>query len=164
MTAPRRVSVVIAIVGVLAVAAYAVWGAVHMLVANPLTAVPGRSLDEIYEAIADAGQMFSLAWVLGVLGAGVLLAVAAAWVCIAAKAPPIVAAAGPLALLMLGAPAYFMASFAPGMALADTFMISGRSHSGGHLPLYAISLLAAVAIVVLAAGVAIRARREPVAA
>ncbi|WP_194420725.1 hypothetical protein [Microbacterium abyssi] len=161
MTSSRRGTFLISIIGALAVAAYAVWGAVHVLVVNPLAAVPGSSLDEIYAAIAEAGQMFSMAWVLGILGIGVVLAVAAAWVCIATKAPPIVAAAGPLALLVLGAPAYFMASFGPGMALADTFMISGRSYSAGHLPLYAISALAAVAVIVLAVSTAIGSRYEP---
>lgn len=135
-----------------------------MLVVNPLAAVPDRSLDEVYAAIADAGQMFSLAGVLGILGTGVVLAVVAGWVCIAAQVPPIVAAFGALALLVLGAPAYFMASFAPGMALADTFMISGRSYSTGHLPLYAVSALAAAAIIALVAGTVIRARREPAVA
>lgn len=164
MTSSRRGAVLISIGGALSVAAYAVWGAVHVLVVNPLAAVPGSSLDEIYAGIADAGQMFSMAWVLGIFGTGVVLAVAAAWVCIATKTPTIVAAAGPLSLLVLGAPAYFMASFGPGMALADTFMISGRSYSAGHLPLYGISALAAVAIIVLAVGAAIRSRYEPATA
>lgn len=162
MTAQRRTSTLISVIGVLAVAAYAAWSAVHILVLDPLAAVPGLDLDEIYGAMADAGETFSIAWVIGFLCFGVILAVAAAWVCIATKAPPIVAASGPLALLILGAPAYFMASFGPGMALADTFMISGGSHSPGHLPLYAISALAAVAVIVLAIGAAVRSRQTPV--
>lgn len=164
MTAQHRGTVLIAVVGALVVTAYAVWGAVHILVVNPLAAVPGSSLDQIYTAIADAGQMFSMAWVLGILGLGAVLAIAAACVCIATKGPPIVAASGPLVLLVLGAPAYFLASFGPGMALADTFLISGRGYSPGHLPLYAISALAAVAVIVLAVGAAIRSRSEPVTA
>lgn len=163
MTAQRRATLLVAILGALAVLAYATWSAVHLLVLNPLAAAPGLELDEIYGAMADAGESFSMAWVLGFLGFGVALAVAAAWVCIAMKAPPIVAASGALALLVLGAPAHFMASFGPGIALADTFMISGGNHSPSHLPLYAISALAAVAVIVVAIGSAVRSRSVPAA-
>lgn len=160
----QRGTVVISTLGALAVVVYAIWAAVHILVVNPLAAVPGWELDEIYGAMADAGEDFSVAWVLGFLVFGVLLAVAAAWVCIATKAPPIVAASGPLALLVLGAPAYFIASFGPGMSLADTFGISGGSHSPGNLPLYATSALAAVAIIIGGIRAAITSRYEPAAA
>ena len=65
----------------------------------------------------------------------------------------------PLAVLALGlaslvaaSPAYFMASFGPGMALADTYGIGGGDHSPWAWPIYVVSVLASaglVAVVVL---------------
>ena len=65
----------------------------------------------------------------------------------------------PLAVLALGlaslvaaSPAYFMASFGPGMALADTYGIGGGDHSPWAWPIYVVSALASaglVAVVVL---------------
>lgn len=161
MTSSQRGTVVVSIIGALAVTVYAAWAALHILVLNPLAAVPGRDLDEIYGAMSDAGESFGIGWVIAIIGIGVVLAIVSAWGCIANRVPPIVAASGPLALLMLGAPGYFVASFSPGMSLADTFMISGGSHSPWNLPLYAISALAAVAVIVIAVGAAIRSRYEP---
>lgn len=65
-----------------------------------------------------------------------------------------------LALLMLGAVGYFVASFGAGMALADTFGISGADYSPWARPLYVVSALAAVAIVVGGA-VAVARSRHP---
>lgn len=164
MTAQRRATVVISVLGAVAVTAYATWAAVHILVLNPLAAVPGSALPEIHGAMSDAGESFSVGWVIALVAIGPVLAVAAAWVCIAHRVPPIVAASGPLTLLILGAPGGFVASFTPGMALADTFGISGASHSPSNLPLYGVSLLAAIVVMVLAIGAAARARTEPAAA
>ena len=50
-----------------------------------------------------------------------------------------------LVLLALGAPAYFWANFGPGMALADTFFVSGGDHSPWSAPLYVTSGLAVLA-------------------
>jgi hypothetical protein len=164
MTEQRRTTIVVSVVGAAAVTAYAVWAAIHILVLNPLAAVPGSSLAEIRGAIADAGELFSIGMVVGILAIGPVLAIAAAWVCIANRVQPIVAVSAPIALLILGAPGYFVASFAPGMALADTFMISGGSHSPWHLPLYAVSVVAAIGAIALAIGAAARARSAPATA
>ncbi|CAH0153767.1 hypothetical protein [Microbacterium sp. Bi121] len=161
MTTRTRTAVAASIVGVLAVTLYATWAAVHILVINPLAAVPGTGLVEIYATMSDAGQMFSIGWVFAILGLGVVLAVAVAWVCIASKSPPVVAISAQLGLLVSGAPAYFIASFGPGMSLADTYLISGGSHSPWHLPLYAISALAAVAVIAIAIVVPMRLRSAP---
>ena len=158
MSDQRCATVTVTIVGALAVIAYAVWGALHILVVNPLAAVPDSTLGGIYAAMEAAGESFSIGAVIGILAIGPALAIAAAVVCIANRVPSIVAASGPLALLVLGAPGYFIASFAPGMALADSFMISGGSHSPGDQPLYAVSAVTAIGVIALAIAAAVRAR------
>ncbi len=52
-----------------------------------------------------------------------------------------------LAVLALGAPAYFWGAFGMGMDLADTFMITGGDHSAVPPVLYAVSGWALVALV-----------------
>lgn len=163
MTEQRRTTIV-SIVGAFVVTAYAAWAAVHILVLNPLAAVPGMNLDEIHDALAAAGESFSVGAVIAILAVGPVLAVVSAWVCIAQRVPPLVAASGPLVLLILGTPGYFVASFTPGMSIADAFMISGGSHSPADLPLYALSLLAAVAVIVLVVGAVRTSRSEPATA
>lgn len=54
-----------------------------------------------------------------------------------------------------------MASFGPGMALADTFLISGGNHSLWYLPLYAVSALAFVAVIIVTARAVASARTQP---
>ena len=56
-----------------------------------------------------------------------------------------------LALLVLGAPAYVVASFPAGMSLADTYGISGGDHSPWASPLFATSLAALLLGIALAA-------------
>lgn len=70
--------------------------------------------------------------------------------CLRGRTGPLFTAMMYLAMLFFGAPAYFVASFGPGMALADTFGVSGGDHALGARPLYAVSLLAFIGVVVLA--------------
>ena len=74
---------------------------------------------------------------------------------------PFVPAMGFLSLLMLGAVGYFIASFSAGMGLADTFGISGGDYSRWSRLLYAVSLLAGVALVV--GSIVTVVRRRPTA-
>lgn len=149
MTPVPRPTLWISVVGVLAVTAYAALAAVQILVLNPLAAAPGDlSLDEIRAAVSTAGESLMPMTVLGILGAGVCLAIGTAVVCLLARAHPVVPAMTFLALLMGGAPAYFVASFGPGMGLADTFGIGGGDASPWALPLYAVSALSAVGVLV----------------
>jgi hypothetical protein len=60
-------------------------------------------------------------------------------------------------MIVLGTPAYFFASFGPGMSLADTYPISGGDHSPWARPLYAASALALLALV----GVVVGGLRRP---
>ena len=114
--------------------------------------------------MADAGESLMPTTVLGILGAGVCLAIGTAAVCIVTRAHPVVPAMTFLALLMGGAPAYFVASFGPGMALADTFGIGGADASPWALPLFAVSALAAIAVLVGAVVSAGRRGRAPATA
>lgn len=56
MTRIQRRTLLISIVGVLAVLAYAVLAALQILVLNPLAAAPGLTMDEIRFAMAEAGR------------------------------------------------------------------------------------------------------------
>jgi hypothetical protein len=138
----------ISLAGVLAVTAYAALAAVQILILNPLAAAPGRTLEEIRAEMAGAGESLGGAVVFFVLGIGVALAIGVAVVSIVTKAPPIVPGMTFLALLMCGAFGYFVASFGPGMELADTFGISGADYSPWALPLYAISAVSAVVVII----------------
>ncbi len=92
---------------------------------------------------------------------GVAIAVVVAVLSIRSRLDATVAALLFLIVLALGVPAYFVASFLPGMSLADTFMISGGDASPWAAPPYVVSLLAAGAIV----GLAVRlAGRKPATA
>lgn len=156
----------ISIVGVLAVTAYAALAAVQILVLNPLAAAPGLTLEEIRAEMSDAGENLGSGAMFFILGIGVALAVGVAVVSNLTKAPAIVPGMTFLALLMLGTIGYFAASFGAGMGLADTFGIGGADHSPWALPLYAVSALAAIALLVggialLVGGIAttVRSRR-----
>ncbi len=69
-------------------------------------------------------------------------------------------AAAYLVLLVLGTPAYWVASFGPGMALADTYAISGADSSPWPAPLYVTSGLALVALAGLLAWAGPRASAD----
>ncbi|WP_258134191.1 hypothetical protein [Microbacterium sp. MYb45] len=162
MTRMQRRTLWISIAGVLAVTAYAAWAALQILVLNPLAAVPGRTLDEIRAEMSAVGE--DLLWepVFFILGIGVVLAVVVAVVSIRGRADPVIPAMSFLALLMLGTLGYFVASFGPGMSLADTFGIGGADYSPWARPLYAVSALAGAAIAV--GGVVTVLRRRAVTA
>lgn len=158
MTRMQRRTLWISIAGVLAVTAYAAWAALQILVLNPLAAVPGRTLDEIRAEMSVVGE--DLLWepVFFILGIGVVLAVVVAVVSIRGRADPVIPAMSFLALLMLGTLGYFVASFGPGMSLADTFGIGGADYSPWARPLYAVSALAGAAIAVGGVGTVLRRR------
>lgn len=154
----------ISIVGVLAVTIYAALAAVQILVLNPLAAAPGRSLDEIHAEMSNAGESLMPGQAFFILGVGIALAVALAVVAVCTAAHPLIPAMGFLVLLMLGAGGYFIASFGAGMGLADAFGIGGGDYSPWARPLYAVSALSAVALVVVGVMAAVRPRSAPAAA
>lgn len=131
------------------VVAYSVLAMLQILVLNPLASVPGKGLGEIYAEVGAAGESMGVWVVIANLLLGPVIAVTL--LLLRARRRPVqparVATIPYLVLLTLGAPAYFWASFGPGMSLADTFMIDGYDHSPWALPLYVISGLALVALV-----------------
>lgn len=145
---PGRTPVVVG--GAIAVIVYAALAALQILVLNPLAAAPGSSLAAIYAEMDAAGETMPVAMPLLILGIGVAAAIVVAVLSIRSRLEPTHSALLFLLLLVLGAPGYFVASFGPGMNLADTFMIGGADHSRWSLVLFAVSLGAAAAAVVLA--------------
>lgn len=154
-------AVLIAVIGVLLVAAYAALGALQILVLNPVAAAPGLTLDEIHAALAAADESVSPVPVVIFVCFGLLLASAVGVFSIAARSasPPLVAILM-LLILAFGAPAYFAAAFSTGMALADTFMISGGDHSRWSTLLYATSAAAFVSSIAVPIVLALRTRRS----
>ncbi|MBO9627155.1 MAG: hypothetical protein J7484_12370 [Microbacterium sp.] len=159
----RRPAILVSVVGVVAVALYAAMAAVQILVLNPLAAVPGRTLLEIRAGMSDAGERIDVGMVLGILAVGVVIALVVAGLMIAARTPAVATAMPFLVVLVLGAPAYFFASFGPGMGLADAYGISGADYSPWAWPLYGVSVAAFVTFVVLAVMSARTAPRTGVA-
>ena len=164
----RLATVGIAICGTLLITAYAVLAALQIIVLNPLAAVPGATLDEIHEEMARMGESPGIPVTIAILGLGVLLAGALlVLIAVRADATPFAAATACLLMLVLGAPAYFIASFGPGMALADAFLISGADSSPWAIPLYMTSgaaLLVLLALIVIESARSSTARRAPAAA
>ncbi|RFP68441.1 hypothetical protein D0N42_10950, partial [Micrococcus luteus] len=137
------------------VAAVAALAALQVFVLNPLAAAPGdRGLGRIYADLSAAGQLgvpFVLPVVILAAGFGVA---AILWFLTwrREEVDPLAVLVLGLASLIAASPAYFMASFGPGMALADTYGIGGGDHSPWAWPIYVVSVLASaglVAVVVL---------------
>jgi hypothetical protein len=139
---------VVAVSGTLVVIAYAALLAVNALVLDPLAAVPGKSLPEIY-ATVDAMGMSSRQDVVGVLvtaGIGVALAVASALIGLSDRYSTHMIAVMHLGLVALGALVTFQSGFFLGMDVADAFAVSGGAHGLWAGVLYGTSLAALVAI------------------
>ncbi|WP_110589239.1 hypothetical protein [Microbacterium suaedae] len=158
----RTRTVVTALGGTALIVAYAVVAAVQILVWNPLAAIPGQDLAQIRSAAEAAGEHLAVMPVLIFLGIGP--AIAAVVVVLAARG--VFTDARTVAVFLLGvvaagAPAYFMASFGPGMALADAFLISGGDHAAGSAVLYVASALAIAAMPVAALAGRSRPRAMP---
>ncbi|TFD71608.1 hypothetical protein [Cryobacterium sp. Hb1] len=151
---PRR-AVLSAAVGFTVVAAYAVAGALQILVWNPLAAVPGATLGQIRTNMTLANEPLNangvVIWaVIGLMLAAVVLVVTI--VRHVSAVGPVVAAY--LVLLVFAAPGHFFVAFGPGMSIADTFMISGGDHAPWGVVLYLISAAALLTLIVLIIGAA----------
>lgn len=138
----------VAVVGLALVTLYAALAAVQALVLNPLAAAPGRTLTQIVDDVEASHDSLGTWVTLGVLLGGVLLALTLVLITWLSAAPrPCHVAAWFLGMLAAGSPAYFMASFGPGMALADTYGISGADTSPWGLPLHLVSAAALLGLV-----------------
>lgn len=151
---------VAALIGTALVTAYALVGALQVLVWNPLAAVPGLSLQEIYVELDHVGQSFSptpvIVWAVLGVAAAVVVAVSTFRRSRLALSQVVLVYA---LVLVGGAPSLLFVSFAPGMQLADGFGISGSDYSPWARPLYLTSFLAMVAAIATA-GLAITSSRS----
>jgi len=155
----RRRSRIIALVGTVLVLGYAAFAAVQILVLNPLAAVPGSTLAEIHRDLGDAGESLMPASVFPILGIGVVLALVFLIRMPADAQGPRSTVIAYAVLLMLGAPGYFLASFGAGMALADTYGISGADASSWSMVLFVVSVLSSLTAAALTVDGMLRARR-----
>ena len=139
----QRHVVPIVLVGVLITAAYALIGALQILIWNPMAAVPGMSLQEIKTAMSSANEPLVEAPVYLWAVAGPVLALTVGTFSIM-KFPdlPWTITRFFLIIIMLGMPTYYFFSFSPGMSIADAFATTGGDHAPWSRILYGISLLA----------------------
>lgn len=142
----RRV-VPIVLVGVLITAAYALIGALQILVWNPMAAVPGMGLQEIKTAMSSANEPLVEAPVYMWAITGPILALTVGAFSIT-KCPdlPWTITRFFLIIVILGTPTYFFASFSPGMSIADAFATSGGDHAPLSRILYGMSLLSLIVL------------------
>ena len=166
MPTHRRAVAALSAAGALVVLAYAAVIVLQVWVLNPLAAVPGLSLSEIYARLDAAGQSPNVPAAIVPLVAVVGLAVGNG---VLFRRSPVVTpgfvAAVYLGFVVLGAPIYFYTSFDMGTSLADTFQISGGDYSPWALPLYAVSALALLGLLALGVAHVVRlARRRSVPA
>ncbi|MDP9983722.1 hypothetical protein J2W14_003145 [Pseudarthrobacter oxydans] len=148
---PKRRAVIAAGIGSAALAAYSIAGAFQTLVWNPLAAVPGATLGEIYAALDDADESLGAPRVIAWSVVGVALAAVALIAAILAKAPRASCViAGYLALIVLAAPSHWFVAFTGGMGIADAFATSGGDHAPWGGLLYTASGLALLALVGMA--------------
>ena len=154
--------IVVTVVAVLVVAAYAALLAVVALVLDPLAAVPGTPLPDIYRHLERQG-FDTRADVVGVLVQaliGVGLALLVAVVTLVRRTPAHFVAAWMLAVVAAGAVAVFASGFQLGMDVADGYGVGGEDHTVWSGVLYWCSLVALVGVpVVLVLGERRWARR-----
>lgn len=151
----------IGLFGTAAVVAYAAFAALQIQVLNPLATVPGSTLREIHAAVGQSADTMGWGLMIVALLIGPLIAAAVALFGMRGLLRAGTVVMIMLALLALGSPAYFVASFPAGMTLADTFMVDGADHAPWANILHAVSLLAVVALAAVMIFQAVRAARDP---
>ncbi|WP_269939597.1 hypothetical protein [Arthrobacter sp. HY1533] len=129
--------------------AYSIAGSLQVLVWNPKAAVPGATLEEIAAAMARANETLAVPLVVTWAVTGILLAAGVFVAALAMQLPAGAAAKLGLAIVALGAPSHWFASFPAGMGIADTFATSGGDHAPWGMLLYAVSVVAFAALLVL---------------
>lgn len=146
-----------ALVGTGAVTVVALVLGVDLFVLEPLAAVPGMTPEQIHARLAVTDWATGRALGLALLAVGVAVAVAGAVLTVRRRWPALNVAAGYLALLALSTPAAFVAGFSTGMTVADTFGVSGGSHTPTGAAMRGVATVCAVAAVVVAVFAARRA-------
>lgn len=141
----------VAAVGTALVLGYAALAIVQTLYLNPLAAAPGRTLAQIHSDLSAANEGLGAPMVFAFLGIGPMFAIVVLGLAVTRGITnPWATAVIYLAVLTAGPAAYFVASFGAGMALADTYGISGADYSPWARPLYIVSLAAAVSLMAAA--------------
>lgn len=127
------------ILGAIGITAYAAFGALQILVLNPLAVAPGLSLGQIHARMEVANESLATSWVLTWMGSGVGLGAFMLLLTLRRNPTRSGSIATTLLVLAFGAPAYWIASFPAGMSLADTFLTSGGDRAPWALVLYLVS-------------------------
>lgn len=160
----ERRRVLVAGVGLLAVAGYASVAALQIRVWNPLAAAPGRTLGQITAETEAAGQPLAPAMTSVVLAIGVVLAAALyGYVVVAGALDAWFVCCLYLLLIVFGGFGYAFASFSPGMSLADTYGIGGADHAPGGVVLLLVSAVAFLALIATGVAAGVRGVRFGVA-
>lgn len=155
--APRSASAVgVGCVGFLLVSAYAIVGMLQILVWNPMAAVPGLTLPQIYRGAAQANETIQVGVVVTLLAPGIALGLGSLVLACQRGATWVQSAAVACCLLFLGGLPYFWASFGVGMNVADAHGASGGDHTGWDSVIWATSGYAGLALVILAVGASLR--------
>lgn len=155
-----RNRVLLSLLGILVVGAYAALMAYESLVLDPRAAVPGASLQEIHSHLTESGMNVKadIAAVIRTSVIGVGLAVVAAAVGIWRRVSLPTLAIMFLAVVAAGAVPAFLNGFALGMDVADAYGVGGGAHTIWPGVLYVTSLAALVTLVVLIVRRSLRSR------
>ncbi len=153
---------VVAGAGVAVVVLYAALLALNALVLDPLAAVPGSSLAEIYRHVDAAGNSTTqdVVGVAVTAGIGVLLGVGGAVLGLVARLPAMTIAVVHLGVLAAGACATFQSMFFLAFDVADSYPVSGAAHTVWSGVLYGTSLTALVGIGVVLCTTLVRTLRR----
>jgi hypothetical protein len=129
------------LVGPVIVVLYTAVMVLTITVWDPAAAVPALTHPEIVVQLSSAGVNVTAAVigliVWGAVGVGLALALSILGFTGYAERGAVIM--GHLAVIAAGAPAYFLGSFSLGMDIADTFAVSGGSHTPLAGVLYAVS-------------------------
>ncbi len=132
---------------------HALLSAVQVLVLNPLAALPGRPLEEIYAGVTARGESMSVPTVVAALVLPLVLGVAVLAQTARSSLSRETSTGLLLGLVAFSAVTYWFASAGPAMALADAYLISGAPYSPLWMAPAGLSLAALATL-------AIRARRD----
>lgn len=129
--AQREATVTIAVVGTCVAFTYAAAAWMQIMLWNPQAAVPGVPVDEIWAAVASQQGMNEYVNTTVNLAVMPLAAVVMLYLACTKQwsSRPRATATQYLVLIALGALAYFVASFSPGMNLADTYGVGGEDYA-----------------------------------
>jgi len=116
---------------------------------DPQSARGRLELDQIHADVAAAGEDFGTALVVSTMMVGPLVMLALVVGAAVRPVPRMLPVLVGAAVLTVGPIAYWWASFGPGLALADTYLISGGDYSPWAWPLVAVSVAAFLTLITI---------------